>query len=137
MRPYIVTSTDVQKIDESPSQVPSTPLENPFTIKPMKALGDWFEHNVSGRKEFSNSTFLVLDEYSAEYESVMVVCNRGGELNGVFCEFGVAMEISMVCDLGAHSMNGGTLAEYCETAAILMKEAWLGQLGFELIETFR
>ncbi|MCJ1386971.1 hypothetical protein MMC17_010100 [Xylographa soralifera] len=126
MRPLIVTSTDVHKIDERSSRVPSTPFENPFADQPMTALGDWFEHNVSGRKEFSYSTFLVLDKHSAESESVMVVCNRGGELNGVSCGFDVAMEISMVCDLGTHSMIDGELGEYCGTAAILTKEAWLG-----------
>ena len=125
MRPLIFTSTEVVDIPR-PSQVPSAPFDNPFIDQPMTALGEWFDHNVSDRKDFTDSTFLVLDEHSAEYESVAVVCTRGGKLEVVNCEFGVAMEISMVCDLGTHTMDGETLGQYVGTEKILTKEAWLG-----------
>ncbi|MCJ1472361.1 hypothetical protein MMC13_001008 [Lambiella insularis] len=125
VRPLILTSTDIPKI-ERPSRVPSVPFESPFIGQPMTALQEWFEHNVSDRKEFTDRTFLVLDEHSAEYESVAVVCTRETECDVVYCEFDVAMEISMACDLGTHSMSGETLKEYCGTEKVLTKKAWLG-----------
>ena len=124
MRPLVFTSTEIPEI-ERPSRVPSAPFKNPFTDQPMTALQEWFKHNISNRKGFTNFTFLVLDEHSAKCESVAVVCTRGGELEVIYCEFGVAMEISMACDLGTHSMYGETLGEYRGTEKILTKQAWL------------
>lgn len=78
------------------------------------------------RKEFTDCSFLVLDEHSAEYESITVACTRGGDLEVVYCEFDVAMEISMTCDIGNRMMSGETLDEYVGTEKVLTKRAWLG-----------
>jgi hypothetical protein len=134
-RPLIITSPNISTLNlprlTGRPLLPSTPFTNPFANHSLAELRQWHKTCLSDRKEFTSFVFLVLDEYSAEYECVHVVDVGGGDDDWVSCEFGVAMEVAMVLEVMTHRIDEGQLGELRGTGRILGMREWLGYVPFE------
>jgi len=121
----IIDTKDITTITEG-SSPPVSSSPTAFLNRTLQEVRDWFGANITQPcpEGFMPYCFLVLDDKSTEDNSCVFVCTQDsapGEIESLRCEFDVALDNAVVCDMG-QSIEEGSMERFMRSGVTMTKE---------------
>lgn len=112
--------SDVSKASRPPVQA----FSSPYIDQPIKQIHDWFVSYIyePWLDGFTHYIFIVLDEYCEDTESCIVGSIMDGPVEYIRCDFHLALEIAMACEMGTSRLSDEALGMVQDSGEILTRE---------------
>ncbi|KAF8066893.1 hypothetical protein FPV67DRAFT_1450014 [Lyophyllum atratum] len=119
----IMNTKEVSSISKG-SSLPVDSSPTAFVGHTVWEIRDWFDANITQprRKGFMQYWFLVLDAQSIEDESCLFVCTLDVPMQSLRCDFDVALQNAVLCEVRGHSIESeGLMGCYMRSGVIMTK----------------
>ncbi|KAF8187785.1 hypothetical protein BJ912DRAFT_1143597 [Pholiota molesta] len=125
-RVVIMHTKDIATITKG-SSPPITSSPTAFLGLSLEEVRDWFAANITEpcAERFMSHCFLVLDNESIEDESCIFVATQysaPGEIHALRCDFDVAYQSALICDVQEISIEEGVTGSFMRSGVTMTKE---------------
>ncbi|KAF8066872.1 hypothetical protein FPV67DRAFT_1781335 [Lyophyllum atratum] len=118
----IINTKEISSISKG-SSLPVDSSPTVFVGHTVQEIRHWFDANIAQpeRKGFMPHCFLVLDAQSIEDESCLFVCTLDGRMQSLRCDFDVALQSAVLCDVRYESIEDSGMARFMRSGVIMTK----------------